>query len=366
MLWVLGDPNLIEQRHWGGSIQRRYWRINSYYNAEADPPIPFGEATDEEHRCYVITGLSVKVARDPNYTGSLADCYVTFGGSEAEHINMECPAYDPESSPLYSQGIWKHISLARETETSHFEAGGGGLLFFYFYLPEGEPVFHNYPVYIVSNGSSHAIGVIYGYEVDCPTGEPTLNITTLEATDIAESEGVVTATINGEITEIGGENADERGFDYGLTDSYSYSWTEEGDFGIGSFNHELPELLPYTTYHFRAKAHNSTGWVYGEDLTFGYYPGAGYLWVEGVTLCYTAMDAGKKVLTGTNIGGSHTPGHIWVEGNNLHYIDGSGAERWIEGVLQSGSLPGNSGYIWIEETLIHFIDSSGEERYAVL
>lgn len=89
-------------------------------------------------------------------------------------------------------------------------------------------------------------------------------VTTIAATAIEETTG----TENGEITDVGYENADERGFDWGPDVSYGNSWTELGDFGVGAFSHSVSGLSPGTTIHFRAKAHNIGGWGYGGDLTF--------------------------------------------------------------------------------------------------
>ena len=50
---------------------------------------------------------------------------------------------------------------------------------------------------------------------------------------------------------------------------YDNSWTENGTFGVGLFEHPLTGLNPDTTYHCRAKAHTPTGgWVYGADKEF--------------------------------------------------------------------------------------------------
>lgn len=99
-----------------------------------------------------------------------------------------------------------------------------------------------------------------GYTVAAPT------VTTASATSVAS----FSATLNGEITDTGNENADERGFDYGLTASYGSAWTQEGDYGAATFSSVefVTGLNPYATYHFRAKAHNSIGWGYGADDTF--------------------------------------------------------------------------------------------------
>lgn len=87
-------------------------------------------------------------------------------------------------------------------------------------------------------------------------------------TDAATNIEEETVTLNGEITATGAQDADERGFDWGLDTSYGNSWTESDSYGIAAFSHAISGLSPGTTIHFRAKAHNSAGWGYGDDLTF--------------------------------------------------------------------------------------------------
>lgn len=77
------------------------------------------------------------------------------------------------------------------------------------------------------------------------------------------------ATLNGNITVTGGENCDQRGFDYGYSSgSYSSSWTESGSFTTGTFSHQIEEPAYERLIYFRAKAHNSAGWGYGAELSF--------------------------------------------------------------------------------------------------
>jgi len=90
-------------------------------------------------------------------------------------------------------------------------------------------------------------------------------VSTSNATDITFGQ----ATLNGSITDTGGENCDQRGFDWGYsTGSYGSSWTESGSFGTGSFNHQVTGLTEGATVYFRAKAHNSAGWGYGTEESF--------------------------------------------------------------------------------------------------
>lgn len=78
------------------------------------------------------------------------------------------------------------------------------------------------------------------------------------------------ATLNGNITDIGGVNCDERGFDwdYDSGPPYANSWTETNSYGIGAFSHQITGLTEGATVYFRAKAHNTEGWGYGAEKSF--------------------------------------------------------------------------------------------------
>ena len=93
-----------------------------------------------------------------------------------------------------------------------------------------------------------------------PAVAPT--VLTNDATNVQETS----ATLNGNITNTGGVNCDQRGFEWGTSPgSYPNSWTESGSFGTGVFSHAIDGLNPGATYYFRAKAHNSAGWGYGDE-----------------------------------------------------------------------------------------------------
>ena len=90
-------------------------------------------------------------------------------------------------------------------------------------------------------------------------------VTTSSATSLSPSN----ATFNGEITDTGGVDADERGFNYGLTIAYGSTVTETaGPYGIGAFTASLTNLNCNTTYHYRAYATNVAGTGYGDDASF--------------------------------------------------------------------------------------------------
>ncbi len=90
-------------------------------------------------------------------------------------------------------------------------------------------------------------------------------------TDPAGDNFLDEAILHGQITATGGEDCDERGFDWRPhSDSAWQSWTETsgGPFGTGSYTHDLTGLDAGRVYAFRAKAHNSAGWSYGAVRTF--------------------------------------------------------------------------------------------------
>jgi len=91
---------------------------------------------------------------------------------------------------------------------------------------------------------------------------PTL--TTSSATSLTQTA----ATLSGNITNTGGENATVQGFEYGLTASYGSSVSGNGSYGTGSFGIQITGLTCGTTYHYRAYATNTAGSGFGADTTF--------------------------------------------------------------------------------------------------
>lgn len=79
------------------------------------------------------------------------------------------------------------------------------------------------------------------------------------------------ATLNGDITDIGDTSIIVRGFEWdadGVT-PFTYSWTENGTFGLGSFSHPVASLARGTLYYYRSKAKNEVStWGYGSVASF--------------------------------------------------------------------------------------------------
>ncbi len=102
----------------------------------------------------------------------------------------------------------------------------------------------------------------------CPITITPPTVTTTPATAI----GVTTATLNGNLTGLGGATNATASFEYGTTTSYGTTTTAvtptQPMTATGVFAKPLTGLVCNTTYHFRAKATNSVGSAYGIDRTF--------------------------------------------------------------------------------------------------
>jgi hypothetical protein len=123
--------------------------------------------------------------------------------------------------------------------------------------------------------SHNSLGWSYGAEVSFTTlSLPT--VTTQSASDVA----VTTATGNGNITSIGGENNNIRGFVYGTSTqslpgnvaptstSYTSYAQDVGSYTTGAFTKALTSLTSGATYYIRAYSHNTTGYAYGGETQF--------------------------------------------------------------------------------------------------
>lgn len=185
-------------------------------------------------------------------------------------------------------------------------------------------------------------GTLYGAEESftTPRGVPTVR------SDPPTSAGTSTMDAVGNITSIGSQLCDKRGFVYGLTsqsapgdvdpassgyDSYE---EESGIFDTGEFTLEISGLTQNKLYYFRAYAHNSDGYDYGEEMLA--------LTNENVNLLYTTGDYSKNIRFDSSPGDG--PNHP-SKGTTPHYI----LVRAIDTVLQTtgsafGCLSGNFIY----------------------
>jgi hypothetical protein len=118
-------------------------------------------------------------------------------------------------------------------------------------------------------------GVGYWPKLDITYTATIPTVETDAATDIAGT----TATLNGEITATGGENADMWGFVWDTDthgdpgnaappSTYSDNKTYTGSEGLGTFDFDATGLTKGTQYFTRAFSHNSGGYGYGNEVNF--------------------------------------------------------------------------------------------------
>ena len=122
-------------------------------------------------------------------------------------------------------------------------------------------------IYYVRAYATNSAGTGYGDERSFTTLEnvelPTL--TTTNVTNITET----TATCGGNVTSDGGADVTARGVCWSTSQNptINNNHTTDGT-GTGSYNSNLSNLTPNTTYYVRAYATNSAGTGYGEERSF--------------------------------------------------------------------------------------------------
>ncbi len=170
-------------------------------------------------------------------------------------------------------------------------------------------------------------------------------------TQAASGIGTTTATGNGNITAVGEENADERGFEWD-TDSgapYTNNVTVSGNFTTGAYTGNLTGLPPGNIIYYRAMAHNSAGWGYGDELTFNTnYLYEMSLWVDGVEVT-TALTNEAIPNTSTN--------WTFASGNTTLYL--TRQRIWL-----GGSLKQDISWQYSPTEPVYLYDASGNGNTA--
>jgi hypothetical protein len=89
-------------------------------------------------------------------------------------------------------------------------------------------------------------------------------VTTQSATSVEEE----TVTLNGNVTNTGGEDV-SRGFRWGTTSGvYTDNWTDAGAHTVGAFTHGLAGLTKGDVVYYQASANNSAGYSWGVEQKF--------------------------------------------------------------------------------------------------
>jgi len=153
------------------------------------------------------------------------------------------------------------------------------------YVPEGVNAEISYPISdnILFYSKSHGVyaqGEEGGWDFTTPIWYEQLNdypkftayipdtsspvVSNITANSITKTS----ATLNGEVTDNGGEEITEVGFEYGLTSAYATSTVESTDYASSTFSYDLTDLSCNTTYSYRAYATNTKGTSYSSSGTF--------------------------------------------------------------------------------------------------
>jgi hypothetical protein len=88
------------------------------------------------------------------------------------------------------------------------------------------------------------------------------------STSAASNIGSDRATLNGNITSVNGNNCTVRGFQYGLSETPTWTINESSSYGAGTYSLTPTGLYSDRKYYFRAYATNSAGTSYGSWLSF--------------------------------------------------------------------------------------------------
>ncbi len=88
------------------------------------------------------------------------------------------------------------------------------------------------------------------------------------STSAASGIGTARATLNGNITSINGANCTVRGFQYGLSQTPTWTVNQSGSYGTGAYSLNVTGLYSGRTYYFRAYATNPAGTSYGSWQSF--------------------------------------------------------------------------------------------------
>ncbi len=109
----------------------------------------------------------------------------------------------------------------------------------------------------VGDGEAYGNDTIFNTTTNLPA------VTTDAATDVTTNS----ATLNGNLSDLGNATTVDVSFEWGLTDSYGSETTPQTVGATGVFSAPLNSLTPGTTYHFRAKAVGD-GTALGSDMEF--------------------------------------------------------------------------------------------------
>lgn len=185
--------------------------------------------------------------------------------------------------------------------------------------------------YYVRAYATNSAGTSYGSQESFTT--VTATVAVLETKPVTEVT-TTTAVTGGNITNDGGSPITAKGVAWGTAENPTVenAHTSDGQ-GSESFNSNLTELVPGTTYYVRAYASNSKGTAYGPQVTFTTAAGLATLTTKEATeVSFSSASSGGTI---SDNGGSAitAKGIVWGTAENptlenSFTTDGAGSEEF--------------------------------------
>ncbi|MDM8552765.1 dockerin type I repeat-containing protein [Desulfobacterales bacterium HSG2] len=224
--------------------------------------------TDYYVRAYAKNSVDTSYGADVTFTTwdvptvTTAASPINFSQTEASiGINN---VSDEGGSPVTEKGLCWGTSQDPDTNGIHEASGKTGTGNFTFTITGLTPG----TLYYVRAYAISSVGTGYGADMTFTTQGTTVPILTTASVTTFDT---TTATLGGNITDTGGENATARGVCWNTTGTPTITddkSEETGDFGTGTFTFDVTALTPATEYYVRAYATNVRGTGYGTEVTF--------------------------------------------------------------------------------------------------
>ena len=265
----------------------KFYRIKIEGKRMFDKKVVCSDTTDY----FKISGKNIPIIRTLSATGlkwdytNLVGELKTLGGAPSAEVWFK----------------WGENSSC-EQETKHYNWTSAGT--FSIGLPQLSPNTTYYFRAVAKSGD----GIDYGEIKSFITEKRSLPaVSTISASP--EFSRVNKATLLGELGDLD-DVSGEVWFKWGETSSLEYETTHYTKSSIGTFMETITDLIPYTTYYFRAVARNSRGISYGEKKSFETTGGKPVI----KTNPPTNIQSHQATLSGTIIHtGIHTSAKVWFK-----------------------------------------------------
>lgn len=175
-------------------------------------------------------------------------------------------------------------------------------------------------------------------------------------------DGQYKATLNGVVTDTSQLTIDYYGFVWDTSDkgnpgnddpstppgTWTNGWkSSSGNYGTTPFNHQISGLNKNTTYYFRAAAHNSEGWSYGDTVSFRTLTDPSINTVAATNISASTAQLNSLVTDDGMLGGgaSCNVTFVYKENAGAHYANyaailaDGGTEVKVSGTYNTGNQP---------------------------